>query len=339
MAELKKPKSAENSDLNNIITQLKKKYTDTRILSSNEIISDVKYFIKTGIITLDKIMGKGCPSGRIVEISGAESSGKTTLAQLIVSKVSQSDIITIYIDAEHALDKNRMKELNINLDKIIYNTPDSLEDMFDFLVDAITIISDEYSGKQILIVIDSIAACIPRAILEGGMDDNTMGLAARLINKGLTKVNKLLAKCNATLLIINQVRDKIGVMFGEKETTMGGRALKFYSSIRLKTKLDHVIFTDGDKDTKKAIGIVSKIKCIKNKVSRPFDECLLPIYFNETGIEISESVFEYLLSYGKITSSVKGWFEIAGIDKFRKGDFSEVYSKNRGMIDDVVLSV
>src|SRR6187551_394816 len=218
--------------------------------------------IPTGSISLDIALGLGgLPRGRVVEIYGPESSGKTTVALHAVANAQRAGGIVAFIDAEHALDPDYAKALGVDTDALLVSQPDSGEQALE-IADMLT-----RSGALDLIVIDSVAALVPRAEIEGEMGDSHVGLQARLMSQALRKITGQVARTNTCLVFINQLREKIGVMFGNPETTTGGRALKFYSSVRLEVRRGATL-KDGDQ----IVGNRTKIKVVKNKVAAPFKE-------------------------------------------------------------------
>lgn len=247
--------------------------------------------IKTGIYTFDfDIVGTGgVPRGRVIEIFGPESSGKTTLATIIVAaEQNTTENLAAYIDAEHALDLKYMAKLGVKIDELLVSQPDNGEEALetaDALID---------SGTVSLIVIDSVAALVPKAELDGDMGDSHMGLQARLMSQALRKLTGKAAKAGVTIIFINQIREKIGVMFGNPETTTGGRALKFWASLRLDTRKTGVI-KSGDV----VIGHKLKIKGAKNKVGTPFVESEFDLIYGK-GIDRDKDFVEYAIRVGAI---------------------------------------
>ena len=240
--------------------------------------------IPTGSIQLDKALGiGGYPKGKIIEIFGNESSGKSTLALQAVASCQRLNGKCAYIDVEHSLDGKYCEANGIDLSKLLLAQPDSGEQAFA-LIEALI-----KTGMIDLIIVDSVAALVPQAEIDGEIQDQTIGLHARLMSKGLRLIENLLAKYNTTIIFINQIREKIGVMFGNNETTTGGRALKFYASIRMELKRSELIKRGTD-----CIGIRSCAKIIKNKMAAPLYKAYIDIYFDQ-GIDHTSEIIDYAL--------------------------------------------
>ncbi len=273
---------ARKKALDLAIAQIEKQFGAGSIMSlgvkhaANEI-----EVIKTGSIALDLALGiGGVPRGRVVEIYGPESSGKTTLATHIVANVQKNGGVAAYIDAEHALDPGYAAKIGVNIDDLLISQPDSGEEALN-IAEMLA-----RSGAIDVIVIDSVAALVPKSELDGDIGDSHMGLQARMMSQALRKLTSALAKSKTCAVFINQIREKIGVMFGNPETTTGGRALKFYSSVRLDIRRIGAIKNSDNMD----IGNRVKVKVVKNKMAAPFQSAEFDIYFNEGISRISAIV-------------------------------------------------
>ncbi|MFA6897008.1 MAG: recombinase RecA [Patescibacteria group bacterium] len=252
-------------------------------------------FISTGSISLDIALGGGIPKGRIVEVYGPESSGKTTLTLHVIADAQKRGEAAAFVDAEHALDPEYAKRIGVNTKELIVSQPDSGEQALE-IVEALV-----RSNAVDVIVIDSVAALTPRAEIEGEMGDSHMGLQARLMSQALRKLTGIVSKSNCTVIFINQIRMKIGVMFGNPETTTGGNALKFYSSVRIEVRKAAQI-----KQGENIIGNRVKAKVVKNKVAAPFKTAEFDIMYNE-GISYVGDLLNVAVEHG-VAKKGGAWF-------------------------------
>ncbi len=269
-------------------------------LGDNKDILDVDV-IPSGSILLDEALGVGgYPKGRIIEIYGPESSGKTTLALHAISECQKKGGIAAFIDAEHALDPVYAKNLGVNIDDLWISQPDNGEQALEITERLVR------SGAIDIIVVDSVAALTPQAEIEGDMGDSHVGLQARLMSQALRKLTGILAKSNTTIIFINQIRMKIGVMFGNPETTTGGNALKFYASVRLDVRRIESIGKNADELTGNRV----RVKVVKNKVAPPFKKCEIDLMFG-SGISKMGSLLDAAVKYDIIEKS-GAWYSYNG---------------------------
>ncbi|MEA4821936.1 MAG: recombinase RecA [Erysipelotrichales bacterium] len=276
--------------------------------------------VSSGSLSLDYALGiGGYPRGRIVEIYGPESSGKTTVALHAIAEAQKAGGRAAFIDAEHAIDPGYAKKLGVNIDELILSQPDSGEqamEIADLLIK---------SNAINLIVVDSVAALVPQAELEGEMTDSQMGLQARLMSKALRKIAGNLNRTNCTIIFINQLREKVGIMFGNPETTPGGRALKFYSSIRLEVRRSEAIKQGTD-----IVGNVVNIKVVKNKVAPPFKTAQVEIMYGE-GISKEAEILELAVNFDIIKKS-GAWYDYNGERIGQGKDNVKKYLKDNPLI-------
>jgi recombination protein RecA len=289
----KEKKAASSNNLEETLTSIRDKFGEGSIMTLQKAKTMNVEVVPTGSVSLDIALGAGgIPKGRIIEIFGPEASGKTTLAMHIVSEVQKEGGVAAFVDAEHALDPDRAKAVGVKIDKLLISQPDNGEQALD-IVEALI-----RSNSVDIIVVDSVAALTPRAEIEGEMGDSHMGRHARLMSQALRKLTAIISKSKCTVIFINQIRMKIGVMFGNPETTTGGQALKFYSSVRIEIRRLAQI-KQGDV----IVGSRVKAKIVKNKVAAPFKTTEFDIMFSEGGISYVGDLLDTATKYEVITKT------------------------------------
>lgn len=272
--------------------QIKSRFGEGSIMKLGDTDTLDVEAITTGCLSLDIALGiGGVPRGRIIEVYGPESSGKTTLAQHIVAEAQKRGGVAAFIDAEHALDPEYAKKIGVNIKELLISQPDTGEQALEITETLVR------SGGVDVIVIDSVAALVPKAEIEGEMGDSHMGLQARLMSQALRKLAGIVHKSKTTVIFINQIRMKIGVFFGNPETTTGGNALKFYASVRIEVRRAAQI-----KQADKIIGNRVNAKIVKNKIAPPFKTCEFDIMYNE-GISIAGDLLDEGVKYNVITKA------------------------------------
>ena len=314
--------------LDAVLSHISKSYGEGAIMKLGENTKMEVNAVSTGSIGLDRALGVGgIPRGRITEIFGPESSGKTTVALHVVAEVQKRGGNAAFIDAEHALDPVYAKNIGVDIDNLYISQPDNGEQAMEITETMVR------SGAMDIVVVDSVAALVPKAEIDGEMGDSHVGLQARLMSQALRKLTAVISKSNCTVVFINQLREKIGVMFGNPETTTGGRALKFYASVRLDVRRVEALKQGGE-----VIGNRTRVKVVKNKVAPPFKEAEFDIMFGE-GISTVGDILDLAASINLVVKS-GAWYAYEG-EKIGQGrENAKQYLKdNPAVCDEIAAKV
>lgn len=307
------------------ITQIEKSYGKGSVMKLGDSSANMNIeTVPTGSISLDIALGLGgVPKGRVIEVYGPESSGKTTVALHMVAEVQKRGGIAGFIDAEHALDPVYAKNIGVNIDELYISQPDNGEQALEITETMVR------SGAVDIVIVDSVAALVPKAEIDGEMGDSHVGLQARLMSQGLRKLTAVISKTNCTVIFINQLREKIGVMFGNPETTTGGRALKFYASVRLDVRRIETLKQGGE-----MIGNRVRVKVVKNKIAPPFKEAEFDIMFGQ-GISKEGDILDLAAKVDIIDKS-GAWYAYNGAKIGQGRENAKNYLKENPAICDEV---
>lgn len=306
------------------MAQIEKNFGKGSVMKLGEVGEVNIDSIPSGALSLDIALGiGGFPRGRVIEIFGPESSGKTTVALHAIAEAQKQGGIAAFIDAEHALDPVYAKRLGVDIDNLIVSQPDTGEQALEITEQLVR------SGAVDIIAVDSVAALVPKAEIDGEMGDSHIGLQARLMSQALRKLTSVLAKSRTVAIFINQLREKVGVMFGNPETTPGGRALKFYSSIRLDVRKQEAIKTNGE-----VTGTRTKVKVVKNKVAPPFREAIFDIVYGE-GISNEGCILDLAVELDIVDKS-GAWFSYNGQKIGQGRENAKLFLKeNKSIMDEI----
>lgn len=323
-----KNEEKKNNALDEALKEIEKTYGRGTVMKLGERQALDVDVISSGSLLLDEALGVGgYPKGRIIEIFGPESSGKTTLALHAIAECQKKGGRAAFVDAEHSIDPIYASNLGVNTSELILSQPDSGEQALE-IVEMLAA-----SGAIDLVIVDSVAALVPQAELDGEMGDNQVGLQARLMSKAMRKLAGVLNKAECTIIFINQLREKVGIFYGNPETTTGGRALKFYSSIRIDIRRGEQI-----KDGAKQIGNVARIRVVKNKVAPPFRTCDVDIIYGK-GINRLGEALDLGVSHGLIKKS-GSWYEINGEKMGQGRDAAQRFLRERPeLYEELVLKL
>ncbi|MBQ2408052.1 MAG: recombinase RecA [Bacilli bacterium] len=321
-------KEKDDKVLESVLLEIEKQFGKGSVMKLGDSARNEIDVVSTGSLSLDIALGiGGYPKGRIIEIYGPESSGKTTFALHAIAEVQKQGGRAAFIDAEHSLDPNYASKLGVDINELLLSQPDNGEQALEICEALVR------SGAINIIVIDSVAALVPQAEIEGEMGDSHVGLQARLMSQALRKLSGIINKTNTIAIFINQLREKVGVMFGNPEVTPGGRALKFYSSIRLDIRRSEQIKLGTD-----IIGNKTTIKVVKNKMAPPFKSCMVDIMYGE-GVSMEGELVDLAVNAGIVDKS-GAWYSYKG-EKIGQGkeNVKELFRKNPKLKDEIYINV
>lgn len=323
-----------------IVKDLRTKKLDVTLLSEESSPCVITDWMSTGCLALDAILGGGLPVGRVTEIYGDPSTGKSLIAAQVAALVQQEGGLVVYADTETAISLDMMKEIGVDTDEMIYASPDTVEEIFDLFESTIDSRKKYAKDSMLLLIWDSVAATSTHYEMEKAYGDATMATHARMISQGLRKITRKISKEKVCILLLNQTRTKMGVMFGDKTSTLGGKAVSFHSSMRVKLDITSKISIPSKQGKKKKIiGMDTEATCVKNKVAVPFRSCRLPIYFGH-GIDDAKASLCFLEDNGLVTGS--GQWKVITISgkevKFQKKTWQDTFDKHYDAIADMILA-
>jgi recombination protein RecA len=332
-----KAETVSDEDMSGIIDDLKKTkniHVDFSLLADDNSPCVVSEWMSTGCLALDTIMGGGAPVGRIVEIYGDNSTGKSLIAAQIASVAQQDGAVVVYVDTESAVSLKIMEAVGVDTKKLIYTAPDTVEEVFEFFEGVLESKKKRFPNKRILLIWDSIAATSVDQEMANVYGKATMGRHAQIISQSMRKFTRRISKEHVCCIFVNQTREKIGVMFGDNEATFGGKAMGFYASIRIRLKMGQKI-----KDGRRPIGIESRATIVKNKCAIPYLSAELPIYFGH-GIDDALASYQYLKAGDMIDRKGKSYtIRDSGLPEFTMANWEDYYDKNYDAIADIITSM
>jgi recombination protein RecA len=323
--------SKDMKDFMHDLDMTKNKTFDVSLLSDENSPCVVAEWMSTGCLALDTIMGGGLPVGRITEIYGDNSTGKSLIAAQVVALAQEDGVICVYADSETAVSLKIMEAVGVDISSLVYSAPDTVEEVFELFESSVEAKVKRFPGKRMLLIWDSVAATSVKQEMENDYGKATMGRHAQVISQSLRKFTRKISKNDICCLFLNQTKDKIGVMFGDKSTTFGGKAIGYHASVRIQLKMGQKI-----KDGKRPVGIESRATVVKNKVAVPFLSAQLPIYF---GHGIDDALASYLyLKDGELIDKVGKSYTIrdSKLDSFTMANWEKFYDANYDAIADII---
>lgn len=317
--------------IGDILVDMNKKFADSSQTLEDTTKAQITYWLSSGNPVLDYHLGGGYPAGRVIEIFGPESNGKTTVALHALAETQKVGGVGIFLDTEHALDKRRAKAIGVDLKKMIYAQPETMEDLFEYVEEIVKRVKAKDPNRLITIVWDSVASTPTKSEVEGDYGDAVMGIHARIMSQAFRKITKIISSQKVIFICINQIRDKMNVSYGDKTSTFGGRALKFYATQRIEVRR-----TEMYKEGNEIKGIKCEATVKKNKVAPPFGVAKFAILFQDVngGMDAVGSLLDEGFELGLFGDS-KGWYDIDG-KKYRKIEAREFLSENKNKLQSYI---